>query len=260
MSVEILPELMQKETHRFLPAQLATLNWSRIPQHIAIIPDGNRRWAKRHLTSTQEGHREGADILMEIVRAARDLKVKVLTFYSFSTENWERPKEEINALMNLFSFYLIHQQQEMLEMGVKLETIGDVNGLPSFLKQTIEETKRITQECNQIRLVLALNYGSRNEIYRACRAILEDYDKKALKKEDFDEKTISHYLDTAQWPDPDLLIRTSGELRVSNFLLWQISYTEIYATPVLWPEFTPQHLLEAILDYQNRERRWGGTS
>lgn len=256
VNVAIIPFL--EEASRFHPSELARLDRSRIPQHIAIIPDGNRRWAKKRLSSVQEGHREGADTLMEIVKAAKELGIKGITFYSFSTENWNRPPEEVMALMALFTSYLTEQREEMVQSGIKLETIGDLSELPSFLCKTIHETKLATQECNKVSLILALNYGSRNEICRAFRAILNDYDHHYLSKEDINEETISRYLDTHRWGDPDLLIRTSGELRVSNFLLWQISYSEIHVAPVLWPDFTPQHLIEAIIDFQGRQRRWGG--
>lgn len=248
----------QEKSSRFHPSQLARLDPSRIPQHIAIIPDGNRRWARKRLSSVHEGHREGADTLMEIVKAAKEIGIKGLTFYSFSTENWNRPEEEIAALMAIFTLYLTDQREEMVQSGVKLETIGDLSPLPACLRDVIEETKAATQDCDKISLILALNYGSRNEICRAFQAMLNDYDQKALTKDEINEKTISRYLDTHVWGDPELLIRTSGELRVSNFLLWQISYTEIHVSPALWPDFTPQHLIEAILDFQGRQRRWGG--
>ncbi len=258
MSVDIAIIPFQEKSSRFHPSQLARLNRSRIPQHIAIIPDGNRRWAKKRLSSVNEGHREGADTLMEIVKAAQELQIKKLTFYSFSTENWNRPPEEVAALMILFTNYLNEQREEMVQSGIKLETIGNLAALPLFLCEVIQETKIATQDCNKISLILALNYGSRDEICRAFKAMLDDYDHQSLSKEEINEATISRYLDTHQWGDPDLLIRTSGELRVSNFLLWQISYSEIHVAPVLWPDFTPEHLLEAIVDFQGRERRWGG--
>ena len=259
MSVDstIIP-FLEKSSH-FHPSQLARLDKSRIPQHIAIIPDGNRRWAKKRLSSIQAGHREGADTLMEIVKSAKELGIKGITFYSFSTENWNRPPEEVIALMALFTTYLTEQREEMVESGIKLETIGDLHALPSFLQSTIRDTKAATEDCDKISLILALNYGSRDEICRAIRTMMDDYDHQRLKKEEINETMISRYLDTQKWGDPELLIRTSGELRVSNFLLWQISYSEIHVAPVLWPDFTPQHLIEAIVDYQGRQRRWGGT-
>lgn len=249
----------QKLVSRFTPAQLASLDPTRIPRHIAIIPDGNRRWAKKRLFSIQDGHRKGADNLMEIVKGAKELGIKRVTFYSFSTENWQRSSMEVMALMALISRYLSAEQEEMVETGIKLETIGDLRALPQFLQTTIEKTEYATRNCQDITLVLALNYGSRNEICRAFRKMLLDYDQKWLSQEDITEETISHYLDTSGSGDPELLIRTSGELRVSNFLLWQISYSEIHVAPVLWPDFTPQHLIDAIVDFQGRERRWGGS-
>jgi undecaprenyl diphosphate synthase len=258
MLVDIAISPSQEKSSRFHPSQLARLDRSRIPQHIAIIPDGNRRWAKKRLSSVQEGHREGADTLMEIVKAAQELEIKDITFYIFSTENWDRSADEVMALMALFTNYLTEHKEEMAQNGIKLETIGDSTSLPAHLRHALHETKFATQDCNKINLILALNYGSRNEICRAFRAMLDDYEHQQLSKEEINEKTISRYLDTYKWGDPDLLIRTSGELRVSNFLLWQISYSEIHVAPVLWPDFTPQHLIEAIVDFQGRQRRWGG--
>ena len=260
MSVDLAITPFTEKISRFHPAQLARLDPRRIPKHIAIIPDGNRRWAKKRLSSILEGHREGADTLMEIVKSAKELGVGGVTFYSFSTENWNRTPEEVITLMTLFAQYIAEQRGEMVQSGIRLETIGDLTALPRFLRTTIQETKEATKDCHDITLILALNYGSRNEICRAFKNILDDYDHHKLTKEDINEETISRYLDTDPWGDPDLLIRTSGELRVSNFLLWQISYSEIHVAPVLWPDFTPQHLLEAIIDFQGRQRRWGGSS
>jgi undecaprenyl diphosphate synthase len=258
MSVDLAIMPFTEKTSLFHPSQLARLDPSRIPHHIAIIPDGNRRWAKKRLSNIEAGHREGADTLMEIVKACKELNIKGITFYSFSTENHKRTRGEVMALMLLFASYLTEKREEMIQNGIKLETIGDVSSFPYFLRRAIRKTKCATKECNKIDLILALNYGSRDELCRAFRAMLNDYDQKLLSKEDINEETISRYLDTHEWQDPELLIRTSGELRLSNFLLWQISYSEIHVSPVLWPDFTPQHLIEAILDYQGRERRWGG--
>lgn len=259
MSIDVatMPLPTQEKGGKFYPVQLARLDPARIPHHVAIIPDGNRRWAKKRFASAQEGHREGADTLMETVRAAKDLGVKIITFFAFSTENWMRPKEEVIALMALFTDYLLEQRKEMVQNGIKLETIGDASSLPFFLNKTIKDSKEATQHCDKIRLVLALNYGSRNELCRAFKAMLHDYDQQLITKDDVNEDTIARYLDTNKWRDPDLLIRTSGELRISNFLLWQLCYTEIHMAPVLWPDFNSHHLLAAILDYQERERRWG---
>ena len=250
----------KEKSSRFRPEQQALLDPKKIPKHIAIIPDGNRRWAKKRFFNILDGHREGADTLMEIVKSAKELGVKEVTFYSFSTENWNRPQDEVVALMTLFEQYISNQCEEMIQSGIRLDTIGDLSSLPQFLNTTIQNTKEKTKTCQDITLILALNYGSRDELCRALKKIVKDCDQHKLKKEEISEETISHYLDTTPWGDPDLLIRTSGELRVSNFLLWQISYSEIHVAPVLWPDFTPQHLLEAIIDFQGRQRRWGGSS
>jgi undecaprenyl diphosphate synthase len=259
MSVHVAVQPLNEVSKRFHSSQLDRLDRSRIPRHIAIIPDGNRRWAKKRFSTANEGHREGADTLMEIVKSAQELEVKGITFYVFSTENWNRSSEEVFALMVLFSTYLLEQCDEMVESGIKLETIGSIQELPSFLQQSIRQVKSATHRCDKITLILALNYGSRDELCRAFRTMLDDYDHQLLKKEEINEQTVARYLDTYQWGDPDLLIRTSGELRISNFLLWQLSYTEIHVAPVLWPDFNPEHLLEAILDFQGRKRRWGGS-
>jgi len=242
----------------FQDTQLARLNLTRIPQHIALIPDGNRRWAKKRQSNPESGHREGADTLMDIIKACQEIGIKSLTVYSFSTENWSRSQEEIEALMAIYATYLLNNCEEMARTGIKLETIGDVSRLPPFLNQIIQETKIATQHCQSVNLILALNYGARDEMCRAFKLMLEDFSHNQLSLNDIDENIISSYLDTSDWGDPELLIRTSGEYRISNFLLWQLCYAEMYITPVLWPDFTPQHLLEAVIDYQSRERRWGG--
>lgn len=258
MSVDLLPSSLLPSSSHFSSAQLARLDLTCIPTHIAIIPDGNRRWAKQHLSTVQEGHREGADTLMEIVKAAQELGIRQLTFYSFSTENWNRPPDEVMALMSLFASYLEEQCEEMVSNGIRLETIGHLAPLPSFLRTAIDRTKQATRYCHDITLILALNYGGRDEICRAFRALLHDYKRQQVTEDEINEATIARYLDTSPWGDPELFIRTSGELRVSNFLLWQISYAEIYVTPVLWPDFTPSCLLDALVDFQQRQRRWGG--
>lgn len=242
----------------YTPEQTAALDFQHIPQHLAFISDGNRRWAKQQKMQTAEGHREGSDILIEIVKAGKELGIKNFTFYLFSTENWGRPQDEIDALMWLLHTYLIEQRPTFLEEGTRLCTIGDLSALPDYVNATISETKQITAHCNEVNLIFALNYGSRDEIKRAVQSIVKDVENKKITPDQITETLISQYLDTAPWGDPDLLIRTSGELRVSNYLLWQISYTEIFSTPVLWPDFTPHHLLEALVSFQKRERRLGG--
>ncbi len=243
----------------YSPEQTACLDLHHIPQHVAFIPDGNRRWAKKQKVQAAEGHREGSDTLIEIVKAGKELGIRNFTFYLFSTENWNRPQEEIDALMWLLHTYLIEQLPTFLEEGTRLCTIGDLSPLPDYVNETINKTKQATSHCNEVDLIFALNYGSKNEIKRAVQSIVKDVIHKKISEDQITENLISQYLDTAPWPDPDLLIRTSGELRVSNYLLWQISYAEIYSTSVLWPDFNPHHLLEALISFQKRERRMGGT-
>lgn len=248
----------QKPTY-FSSEQRARLRTEAIPQHVAIIPDGNRRWAIEQMIACQEGHRKGGDTLIEIVKGARELDIKTVTFYLFSTENWGRPAEEINALMWLLYTFLVEQQSTMLEYGIRVCTIGDLAALPTYVQRQIAETKQATSHCGDIDMVMALNYGGRDEICRAIQRIISDCEVHKMKKEQIDEKIVSRYLDTAEWDDPDLLIRTGGEMRVSNYLLWQISYSEIYSSHVLWPDFRPSHLFQAVENFQQRQRRLGKT-
>lgn len=242
----------------FSAEQLSLLSKARVPRHIAIIPDGNRRWARQQEEKPKEGHKAGANILIDTVHAAKELGVSAITFYLFSTENWERPQEEVAALMWLLQEFLLEQSDVMLAGGVRLNTIGDLSKLPQDVVAIIEDTKRKTAECNQIDMILALNYGGRDEIRRTLQRIIDKCQSGHLRKEEITETTIADHLDTAHWGDPDLLIRTSGEMRISNFLLWQFSYAEFYFSNVLWPDFTPDHLLEAVVEFQKRERRLGG--
>ncbi len=245
------------KTRYFEQDELASLNNDKLPKHIAFIPDGNRRWALEHRVHKEEGHRQGGNNLIDIVKAAKELDIKVITFYLFSTENWARPQEEVNALMWLLHSFLIEQLPIMLDYGIKLHTIGVLDRLAEYVKITIQQTKDATDHCQGIDMVLALNYGSRDEICRAVRTIAGQITRNEISEESISEDLIASHLDTAQWPDPDLLIRTSGEMRLSNYLLWQLSYSEIYVTNVLWPSFRPKHLLEALLNYQTRQRRLG---
>lgn len=224
---------------------------TKVPKHIAIIPDGNRRWARSLKRTREEGHSRGADIILDIVKGARDLGVKYVTIFTFSTENWGRPKDEVAALMILLKHTLISQREPMLENGVRLQTIGDLSAFPEAIQEELEFTKEFTKGGDAITLVLALNYGGRNDIVRGLQKIIADGHHTVT------EELISNYLDTQRFPDPDLLIRTGGEHRFSNFLLWQLIYAEFYTTQTFWPDFTPNHLLEAILDFQTRERRLG---
>jgi len=237
--------------------QLSSLDSKQVPRHIAFIPDGNRRWAKKISKDASHGHQKGADILLDIVKACKEMGVQTATFFLFSTENWTRPKTEVHALMWLLKKYLIQERPRLIKNGVKLSAIGETSKLPKRVQTALKDTIEATAHCEDIEVVFALNYGARDEICRAVGRIVDDIEKDALSKEEITEKVIGQYLDTSKWEDPDLLIRTSGEMRVSNFLLWQISYTEVFISPAFWPEFTPDHLLGAVLDYQNREKRRG---
>jgi len=238
---------------------LACLDKTCLPKHISIIPDGNRRWAKNEHTQVKEGHRQGGDTLIETVKAAKELGIETITFYLFSTENWKRPQEEVYALMWLLDTFLTDQCPFMVEEGIRLWTIGTLESFPEHVQQTIANTKTATAHCHTINMVFALNYGGRDEICRAVKKIVDKCAAGELQKEQIDETTLSQQMDTAHFGDPDLWIRTSGEMRMSNFLLWQLSYAELYFSPVLWPDFQSIHLLDAVIAYQKRQRRWGGT-
>jgi len=233
---------------------------ARLPRHIAIIMDGNGRWARRHRLHRIEGHRAGAAAAKEIVRACGKLGIQVLTLYAFSIENWGRPKAEVNALMMLLEEYIQKEAQELVAHNVQFRAIGRLQGLPASVQERLYETIGLTQGNNGLILNLALNYGGRSEIVDAVQAMILEIQRGSLKVEELDEETFDRFLYTAGLPDPDLLIRTSGEMRLSNFLLWQSAYAELWITPILWPDFTPEHLMEAIAAYQKRERRFGRTS
>jgi undecaprenyl diphosphate synthase len=242
----------------YTDAELSLLRAGPVPSHVAVIMDGNRRWARARRLPSMMGHGRGADNLGRIVRAAAQLGIKVLTVYSFSTENWSRPREEVDALMRLFDVYLRRQKDAMVREGVKVDAIGDHTRLPLRVRETLEEVRRATAGGNKIELVLAINYGGRDDIRRALQAMMNDCTSGKLTQREVTEELVSHYLDTAKWQDPELLIRTSGEQRLSNFLLWQICYSEVYVTDVYWPDFDEKELLKAVMEYQKRVRRWGG--
>ncbi len=227
------------------------------PHHIAIIMDGNRRWAQKRFLPPMAGHWKGAGNLKGIVRAASDMGVKVLTVFAFSTENWKRSPTERTALFDLFRLYLYKELSHMQKEGVRLRVIGHIEGLPIDLQKALTRTMKATAEGNKITLILAINYGGRDEICRATQAIAREVAEKKLDHATIDENLFRSYLDTADWPDPDLVIRTSGEMRLSNFLLWQLSYSEIFATPTLWPDFSTDDLRSAIYAYLERKRRTG---
>jgi undecaprenyl diphosphate synthase len=235
------------------------LNTDKLPRHVAIIMDGNGRWAKKLSLSRIIGHRKGMESVREAVRTCRDLGIQVLTLYAFSTENWRRPQREIKALMSLLKQYIRSEINELHKNNIRVNILGDVHKLPEDVVPFIDEA--VQKTCNNSGMVLnlALSYSGRNEIIRAFLKIAADLQRQKITETDIDEQTVSAYLDTAGLPDPDLLIRTSGELRVSNFLLWQIAYTELYVTDVLWPDFRKDDLYKALLDYQKRKRRFGLT-
>lgn len=228
-----------------------------IPEHVAIIMDGNRRWAQKKGLVVQAGHWKGAENLTQIVEAASDLGIKTLTVYAFSTENWGRSEVEVESLLELFQVYLQRMRAKMVKLGVKIRSIGDLTPFPKEVIRELEITKEATKDCDRIQLVLALNYGGRDDLRRAITRIVDDVESGVLTREEISEDLLSSYLDTALIGDPQLLIRTSGEKRISNFLLWQISYAEVYLTDTLWPDFTKEDLAEAVLEYQKRARRLG---
>ena len=230
---------------------------SKVPAHIAIIMDGNGRWAKQKGLARIMGHQKGVDSVRDVVKAAGDLGVKVLTLYAFSEENWGRPGDEVNGIFSLLDTFVVAEKDELKKNNVRLQTIGDFKSLPKKSQALITETIDYLSENNGLILNIALSYGSRSEILHACKALMKKALSEGLSPEDIDQKTFENELWTARLPAPDLLIRTSGEQRISNFLLWQIAYTELWFTPVLWPDFRRQHFLEALQNYQNRERRFG---
>ena len=233
------------------------LDFKKLPQHVAIIMDGNGRWAKQRSLPRIEGHRKGANTLKEILRTCKNWGINTLTAYAFSTENWSRPLTEVGFLMNLFERLLRKELQEMREEGVRIRFIGDLSPLPSSLQQEIRYSMAKTRHNQTINFNVAINYGSRKEIVKACRDIAEKVALGELSPDTIDENTISQYLYTSANSDPDLLIRTSGEMRLSNFLLWQLAYTEMYVTDTFWPDFDLQQFEKAIISYQKRDRRFG---
>ncbi len=227
------------------------------PRHIAVIMDGNGRWAKQKGQERLYGHNFGVEAVRETLKAARELKVEYLTLYAFSTENWNRPKEEVEGLMDLLVRTLANEIKELAESGVRVKAIGDLSGLPSACQQELLDSMALTKDNDEITLILALNYSARWEITNAVNSLLKDPENsnKTITAQEFEA-----HLSTQGIPDPELLIRTSGEHRISNFLLWQIAYTEFHFSDVLWPDFKKEDLYKAVLDYQSRERRFGMVS
>ena len=232
----------------------------KLPQHLAIIMDGNGRWAQERSLSRIEGHRAGAESVRDIVRACRRIGIPILTLYAFSKENWQRPSREVQALWKLLKNYLKSEFDEMMEHSIRLNALGDIDELPRGVRRVLRDIMGKTAANRTMILNLALSYGGRNEIVRAARALAHACATRQLDPTDINETTFSSYLFTAGMPDPDLLIRTSGEQRLSNFLLWQTAYTELYISPVYWPDFREPQLMQALADYQVRERRFGKTS
>ena len=237
---------------------LAKLDLKRLPEHVAVIMDGNGRWAERRHLPRVAGHRAGVKAARDVIESCAKLKLPYLTLYAFSLENWRRPQAEVDFLMRLLREYLKRELPAIHKNNIRLLVIGREEDLPEAVRKDIEHGMRMTARNTGMRLVVALNYGGRAELVDAFNAMLERVRTNGLSAFHADEKTVSEHLYTAGLPDPDLLIRTSGEMRVSNFLLWQIAYAEIYVTETLWPDFSRARLLEALVDFQKRERRYGG--
>lgn len=239
---------------RELPADL---DRQRLPRHVAVIMDGNGRWAKSRGLPRIMGHQRGVDTLKNLLRCCDDWGVKALTAYAFSTENWGRPLEEVDFLMTLFERVLRQQLQEMMAENVRIRFVGNLKTLPTSLQAEIDRAMDMTAENSGIEFTVATNYGGRQEILEACRSIASQVQQGKLHPEDIDEKLFKHHLYTASISDPDLLIRTSGEMRISNFLLWQVAYAELYVTETLWPDFDRAEFHRALSAYQKRDRRFG---
>ena len=234
---------------------LLRIDFDRLPQHVAIIMDGNGRWARQRNLPRVEGHRAGAKSVQEAMETAARLGISYLTLFAFSKENWKRPRKEVNTLWRLLEEYSKKQEKVMLKNNFRLRVIGEREGIPARARRELERLEKLTAQGERMTILLALNYSGREEIVHACREIVR---QNRLRSDEIDEETFTKFLYTAGIPDPDLLIRTSGEMRISNFLLWQMAYTELWITPVLWPDFRKIHFLEAVLEYQRRERRFGG--
>jgi undecaprenyl diphosphate synthase len=238
---------------------MTKIDLENLPRHIAIIMDGNGRWAKQHTIGRIRGHQKGAQAVRSTVRTCREIGIKYLTLFAFSIENWGRPTKEVEGLMSLLEEYLEKELKELHKKGIKLTTIGDIDQLKPSVKEKIISAKKITANNDQMVLNLALSYGGQDEIIVAVKKIVQDSKNGQINFGDINKETFSKYLNTAGMPDPDLLIRTSGEYRISNFLLWQLAYTELYFTDILWPDFKKEDILKAIANYQMRERRFGLT-
>jgi undecaprenyl diphosphate synthase len=253
-----ISDLSKKNTVPDQPAS-ERITSENLPRHLAIIMDGNGRWAKERNLSRIEGHRAGAESVRVIVRSCRKIGIPVLTLYAFSKENWQRPSREVQALWRLLSKYLKSELGEMMENSIRLNAIGDIQELPKNVRRLLSNTMEKTGANRDMILNLALSYSGRSEIVRAAQKLAAKCVAKELQPSEIDEIIFSNNLYTAEMPDPDFLIRTSGEQRISNFLLWQMAYTELYVSPIYWPDFREPELMEALADYQRRERRFGKT-
>ena len=236
------------------------INREKLPGHVAVIMDGNGRWARKQGFVRVKGHEKGVGAVKATVEAAAELGIRYLTLFAFSTENWNRPKYEIDALMKLLVQAINNEMESLMENNIRLTVIGDLHALPAKSQRELLKAIGTTSNNTGLTLVLALSYSSRWEIVETCRKVVEEVQKGNMKPEEIDVHSFASMLTTTDMPDPELLIRTSGEYRISNFLLWQIAYTELYFTSTLWPDFTKEEFHKAILDYQNRERRFGLTS
>jgi len=237
---------------------LHAIDFSRLPRHVAIIMDGNGRWAKLRHKQRVEGHRAGIASVRDVVETSARLGIEVLTLYAFSMENWKRPRTEVKTLMSLLKRYLRMELETLLRNNIQFQVIGRPGALPPDVREELDRGRARTESCTGMQFNIALNYGGRAEITDAVRRLIDDVVTGGLDPLTLGDDSLSSYLYTSGQPDPDLLIRTSGEMRVSNFLLWQIAYAEIWVTDVLWPDFRRKHLLQAVLDFQKRERRYGG--
>ena len=239
-------------------ALLSRLDWTRLPRHVAIIMDGNGRWAGQRGQQRISGHRAGVESVRAVVDTGARLGLGALTLYAFSTENWKRPRLEVSALMRMLRHYLRQELDEIHRQNIRFQAIGRLDALAPVVRKEIDRATQHTQNNTGMVLSIALNYGGRAEIVDACRAVLEKFTAARRTPATLEEADINAALYTGDLPELDLLIRTSGEMRISNFLLWQLAYSEIHVTPTLWPDFRRPHLLEAVLDYQSRDRRFGG--
>jgi len=256
MSLQDLIEVVPKDSEEL--SLLQSIDFERLPRHVAVIMDGNGRWARLRHKQRVEGHRAGIASVREIVETSARLGLEVLTLYAFSMENWKRPPAEVSTLMGLLKHYLRMELNTLLENDIRFRVIGRTHELPTDVQDELEKGMEKTKDRQGLLFNIALNYGGRAEIVDAVGRLVADVVDNGREATSIDETTLASYLYTAGQPDPDLLIRTSGELRISNFLLWQIAYAEIWVTDVLWPDFRRRHLLQAIADYQRRERRYGG--